>query len=361
MISTVHIADLHLDSPFSGCSSAERTQRRNELRNALGTVCVYCLEKKVQLLLISGDLFDGDFVRRETVKFAADCFASIPETRVFIAPGNHDPYNSVSPYRYCSFPDNVHIFDEESPKCVEIPELSVNVYGYAFTSAKMSSDPVAGLCPRDTSRINILVGHGDLDFPSSPYYNVKISDLSASGFNYAALGHVHKPSGLMKFGRTSCAYSGCLIGRDFGECGKHGMAVLEISGEETKLKYIPVSDATYEEITVDVTDMTLSDIIEKVRRERSVMPEKSRIRVCLEGENPQIDVIYSGLLTAFDSELEEIKNNAGNGINLEDISAEFSLRGEFARKLRPYLESDDPMTVRKATLALKYGLDALKK
>ena len=361
MLKIVHIADLHLDSPFALSSMTERGEKRQELKDALSDVCDYCLENEIDVLLVAGDLFDGDFVRRETVEFASGCFAKIPKTRVFIAPGNHDAYGSASPYKYCSFPDNVHIFSEETLESVVIPELSCAVYGYGFNSERMTENPLSGIHPFDTERINILVAHGDLDNGASPYYNIKSADLASSDIDYVALGHIHKPSGFMHFGNTVCAYSGCLVGRDFGECGTRGMIAGEIIKGNIALKYIPVTEGGYEEITVDVTEKNIQAIADVVKAKSSGFSEKKHIRIILSGEREEeMDTrMLKDLLPSFRT--LEIKDLTRQSLALDELLKEYSLKGAFARMIKPYLESDSTDISEKASIALKYGLDELKK
>lgn len=363
MIKIVHISDLHLDTPFAGCDLKERSERRSELRDGLSAVCAYCKENAVQLLLIAGDLFESDYTSRETARFVAQCLGTIPETRVFIAPGNHDPYNAASPYRYCQFPDNVHIFSSETLESVEIPELSAAVYGYAFTGESMTENPVNGIHPFDTGRINILVAHGDYDVPRSPYYNISSSDISASGLDYVALGHIHKPSGIMKAGDTVRAYSGCLIGRDFGECGEHGMIVGEISKEHGAiLEYVPVTRASFEELRTDADEGSIDEITARVKHLRSELAPECRVRVILCGtDKAKLDIIRQNLLSDTEQSFCEILEEVSEAAIFEEIADEFSMRGEFARGLRPYLESDDAEMRDIASRALKLGLEALKK
>ncbi|MBR5307544.1 MAG: exonuclease SbcCD subunit D [Clostridia bacterium] len=363
MIKLVHISDLHLDTPFAGCDLAERSARRSELRDGLSAVCRYCKENSVQLLLIAGDLFESDYTSRETARFVAECLGTIPETRVFISPGNHDPYNGASPYRYCQFPDNVHIFSGESLESVEIPELHTAVYGYAFTGESMTENPVHGIHPFDTDRINILVAHGDYDVPRSPYYSISHSDICESGLDYVALGHIHKPSGIMNAGGTVWAYSGCLIGRDFGECGERGMIAGTISKESgANLSYIPVTKASFEELRIDTNDKSIDEAIEEARRLRSELASECRVRITLCGtDRARLDIIRQNLLSdatmGFCEVLEEISESAV----FEEIADEFSMRGEFARRLRPYIESEDESVRETAEMALRLGLEALKK
>lgn len=359
MIKIVHIADLHLDTPFSGESMEQKKQKRDELRNAFAAVCGYCIQNSIDILLIAGDLFDGDFVRRETVAYVADCLSRVP-SRVFIAPGNHDAYNSASPYRYCSFPDNVHIFTEEKLEAVRIPELSTVVYGYGFNSSRMSEDPVAGIHPSDASAINILVGHGDFDAPTSAYYNIKLSDISASGLDYAALGHIHKPSGISQIGKTFCAYSGCLMGRNFGEQGTHGMITGELTKGTAALKYVSVSDKTYEEIQLDITGKDIGDIIRELQQKGSTFPAEARIRAVLVGEKAYENEAYSSIASHLAPNMT-VKDISTERIVYRELLGEYSLRGAFARMLRPYMDSEDERTRTIAALSLRYGLDALKK
>ena len=66
VIKIMPIADLHLDAPFAHCTPSERALRRDEQREALCRVCEICKSEKVDIMLISGDLFDGDFLRSDT-------------------------------------------------------------------------------------------------------------------------------------------------------------------------------------------------------------------------------------------------------------------------------------------------------
>ncbi len=362
MIRFVHIADLHLDSPFTGCSLEERRERRNELKNALAAVTSYCNEHSIELLLISGDLFDGDFAGKQTAAFTAECFSRIPNTHVFIAPGNHDHYGHSSPYKYCTFPPNVHIFTEEKLQSVEIPSLGCAVYGYGFNSAKMSERPLSGIHPFDTDRINILVAHGDLDVPSV-YYTIKGEDLERSGLDYAALGHIHKPSGLMYFGKTACAYSGCLVGRDFGECGKRGMIVGEITKAGTEIKYVPVTHRSYEEITVDVTGKELSEIMTEIKEKCRNFTEMTSVRIILVGERNEFGSVPKKCVEDALSHVDSIRlsDQSTEMLRYDELLTEYSLRGAFARSLRPYMESDNERIREKGKRALRYGLEALRK
>ncbi len=362
MIKFVHISDLHLDSPFSGADLDERRERRAELRKALVAVTLFCAENLTDILLIAGDLFDGEFAGRETSAFVADCFSKIPHTRVFISPGNHDYFGPHSPYKCCDFTSNVHIFTEEKLSCVEIPELDCAVYGYGFNSEKMSERPTWGIHPHNTDRINILVGHGDLDSPSA-YYNIRSEDLAVSGLDYAALGHIHKPSGLMQFGSTACAYSGCLVGRDYGECGVRGLVTGTISKAGTEIEYLRVSGRIYEKITVDVTGKSFSQLLSEIKEKCALLGRQASVHIVLTGERDDFFALPKPMVEKELPHIQRIRitDKTTEVTGYDRLLVESSLRGHYARMLRPYIESDSERLREKAKLALRYGLEALKK
>lgn len=362
MIKILHTADLHLDAPFSGCTPSERTARRNEQRQVLRNICSICKKEKINLLLIAGDLFDSDFVRADTPAFIAECFESIPDTYVFISPGNHDPYYERSPYRAAKFPGNVHIFMEETLSHFDIPSLNTTVYGFGFEKRGITGNPIDGLRVRDDTKINILLCHGDLDDAASEYFNIKADDLEGSFLNYAALGHIHKAGEFMRFGKTACAYCGTPLGRGFDECGEKSVIVGEIGIGNAALLHMPIEGRRYEIAKVN---------LDGCRSEQAALSKISDI--CGDyGENAALRIVLSGnVQTEIRISAErvrsvlakpryiEIKDETLYLPDMEELMRENSLRGEFCRKIKPMLESEDASLRKTAALALKYGLSAL--
>ena len=180
--------------------AGEAERRRTELRGAFTSAVLFAKSRHADIFIISGDLFDGELVTRDTCELLRSQFESFPECRFFISPGNHDPYNDASVYRHMDFPSNVHVFGPEKER-VRLDGLGVDVYGFGFTQKTCISSPVAGYPALDGERINILVCHGDTSSPLSPNGPVTKAEIAASGFDYIALGHIHAPSGVLKEGR----------------------------------------------------------------------------------------------------------------------------------------------------------------
>ena len=106
----LHSADWHLDSPFAGFTQSQREYLKSELRKVPGKVAEVCIRENCDLVLLSGDIFDGPY-SRESARLAAEAMArcGVP---VLIAPGNHDYLASGSPWLEAKWPDNVYIFGQ---------------------------------------------------------------------------------------------------------------------------------------------------------------------------------------------------------------------------------------------------------
>ena len=247
----VHAADFHLDSAFGGLPTEKARERRRESRELTGRLARLVLEEKAEVLLLSGDLFDGERVFPETLEQLGDVLASLP-CPVFIAPGNHDPYTAISPYALRRWPENVHIFRSEELEAVVLPDLNCVVHGAAFTSRGRTDQVLAGFAaPRD-GRTHLLCLHGDVGAPGSAYGPVLREQLAASGLHYAALGHIHQYSGVQRDGNTCWAYPGCPEGRGFDELGDKGVLSGTADREGVSLRFIPLCRRRYRILEADV-------------------------------------------------------------------------------------------------------------
>ena len=136
MVKVFHCADIHLDSPFSLYSPREAEKRRTELRAAFTSALMYAREKKADIFIISGDLFDSEYVTRDTRELLVREFAKCGDMKIFISPGNHDPFVEGGLYS-AAFPENVKIFTSEKLSSFYFSKNNVCIHGYAFTSARV--------------------------------------------------------------------------------------------------------------------------------------------------------------------------------------------------------------------------------
>ena len=365
MLKLLHIADLHLDSRFIGLSLSESAKRRADMRVVFKNALDLARNEGCHAVLISGDLFDGEYYTSDTLDFLCECFKSMPKCRFIIAPGNHD---STSPYRLDLFPENVYIFKSEDVTPFAFDELELTVYGYAFTSSVYGKNPLDGFSVTSGSTFNVLCAHTELDNPISSYAPIPTRALSFSGFDYAALGHIHTKDDISNIGETVYAYSGCIAGRDHSEYGEKGgiIVTLDISGgkKTVNTKRVRLCPWIYKTVNISLKESTTEEnalelITDKIRPYFPTSDTEHIIRLRLTGEvGYELDPSeIRQKLAPFG--VADVQNETVFSYSSLSLDEDFSLRGEFYRVLKPLLTSDDPEDRKNAVRALKYGLSAL--
>ena len=364
MLKLLHCADIHLDSPFTAANAERAEVRRNELRAAFTSMLLYARTSDCKMILMAGDIVDEAFATRDTAAMLMREFANIPSVRIVIAPGNHDPYCKGSIWAATQFPPNVYIFDSENLSYFTFDDIGVDVYGYAFTSRDLEKCPFSGCRPLDMGKINLLCAHGDLTSPISKKCPITESDLISSGFTYAALGHIHNTTGIKKAvsptGNVYYGYSGCLEGRDFGECGYKGAIVVEIDEDtrEVNTKGVRFSKRRYEILNLDATGMQdAAEAVEAYKRESAARTfgSDTMVRLVLEGA-----VVPGFSASASDfGELTEFVDNTSPTYDDAYLRSDPGIRGAFYRELLPMLTSDNPEERKTAREALRIGMKEL--
>ncbi|MCL1792261.1 MAG: metallophosphoesterase [Oscillospiraceae bacterium] len=361
MAKIIHCADVHFDSPFALSDPRNADLRRMEFRSAFASLIMYAKNYGAKIFLIAGDLFDDEYISKDTATVILREIASYPDCRFFISPGDSDPYHIKSPYKLMKWPENVHIFKSNDLTKIEIPELGVDIYGYAFTSKNLLVNPFANKKPQNQNRVNILLGHGDIISPESQYCPVTKADVGRSKFDYIALGHLHDGTGVLKIGDTYFSYPGCLEGRGFFEPGHRGAMYGEIDKGVCELKGQKFSRRKYETIQVDISQhVTENQIIDAVRLAAANFRDDTALKVELTGIlrpgfvfNPRsIEEKFTGF------NFIQVKNKATPYIDANTLRYDKTVKGIFYRKLEGKLNSQNPKERDEARLALQYGFNA---
>ena len=354
----VHIADLHLDTPFTSLSEKGNLGkiRRLEQRNALKKVIEYCKENEVDYLFIAGDLYEQNYVKKTSIDYINNLFKEIENTKIFIAPGNHDPYLKNSIYATYTFSKNVHIFKEEFLEKYE--DNNINLYGAAFTEFYKEKISLENVELKEDEKPNILLLHLDLngtkDAEGFSYCLVAEGTLRALNFDYIALGHIHK-SNFEKNGNI--LYPGSLISLGFDELGEHGMIVGEIKDGSLTTDFIPIDERIFEEKNLDISDLsTKEDIIEAINNMQ--LEEKTMYKIVLIGKR-SFEVDSRELLQlAMKENVLKIKDKTILSLDLEKLSEEISLRGIFIKEALKKLETGE-VKKKKKKKAIELGLEVM--
>lgn len=241
----LHSADWHLDSPFTGFSEEQRTLLKEEQRKLPGKIADLCRRENCDLVLLAGDIFDGE-ATRETVDILKEALAAcgVP---VLISPGNHDFCGPGSPWLEETWPQNVFIFTGKM-ESVTIMGLDVRVYGAGFQSMDCAA-LLEDFQAEGDEKYCLAVLHGDPTQKNSPYNPITTAQVRNSGLHYLALGHIHK-AGAFRSGDTLCAWPGCPMGRGWDETGEKGVCIVTL-GEEAQIRAVSLDTLRFFDLEVD--------------------------------------------------------------------------------------------------------------
>lgn len=333
----VHVADMHFDMPFTVLSkNGLAEERRLDQRNAFNKMINYIKENNIEYLFIAGDLYENEYVRKSTIEYINNCFKQIPDTKVYIAPGNHDPYIVNSYYNRYEWSENAHIFT----KLDKVSNNNINVYGYGFT--EFYSKKVELPSQLDNSKINILIMHADLNGSTKQlgdYNSILETELRNTSFDYIALGHIHKSN----FGKEGkIIYPGSMIAGGFDELGKHGIVVGNINEQtrEVSLEFVELDNKEFVEIDLEVSNIySKEELIEKVNEFK--LDDNKYYKILLKGiKNIEIDA--NELLKYIDNKnIIKLKDKTKVEYDLEKISKEQSLKGIFVKELLEQMNTDN--------------------
>lgn len=332
----VHIADIHFDSPFTFLKSNGQLNdyRKIEHRNAFKKVIEYIKENKIPLLFISGDLYEHEYVTKNTIEFINNLFKTITETKIFISPGNHDPFIKNSYYSEFNWNNNVFIFTDN----INYYELEqIDIYGYGFNDFYSGKINLEQIKIKNKNKKNILVIHGELNASekSEKQYNpLNESELTKLGFDYIALGHIHK-----KMIKPNIAYPGSLISFGFDEIGEHGMIIGEIN-ENVNLNFVKIDNKEFVEKEIDISDIySEEDLIDKITNEN--YKENEFYKINLTG-NKNFEINCEKVIKLINlKNILKIKNKTKMRYDLDEIAKDNNLKGICIKEMLNMLKENE--------------------
>lgn len=268
-ITFIHAADIHLDSPLRGLERYEHApvdRIRGATRRAFERLIHLAVDRRVDFVLISGDLYDGDWRDYNTGLYLVGQLnrlrdANIP---VFVIAGNHDAANKMT--RALRLPDNVQVFSPDRAETIRLDQLDVAIHGQSFARAAVTEN-LAAAYPRPVSGcVNIGLLHTGLTGLEGHerYAPCTVEDLRERGYDYWALGHIHKRG-------NPCldplvAFPGNTQGRHIRETGEKGCLISTLEpGGEVVPSFHRLDLVRWERARVDASDQeTESDLLDQV-------------------------------------------------------------------------------------------------
>ena len=271
MTKILHTADIHLDSPLRSLAMRDEALRekvQTATRAAFSRIVAAAIEEGAAALLISGDLFDSAERSAHTGAFLVNQLDLLRDAgiRVFYLKGNHDAENPVT--GGISWPDNVHVFGAAGDK-VELEE-GIWIHGVSFGGRHAEESLLPKFKAPEEGAVNIAMLHTSLSgaVGHDPYAPCSVADLSDMGFDYWALGHIHKAKIHSK--DPWIVMPGTPQGRDIGESGPKSATLITIgdSGRIEEVREIPTSVVEFLDVEIDATGLEDDDALRDLLRAR---------------------------------------------------------------------------------------------
>ncbi len=317
----IHCADLHIDSPLTGLHKIDPRYAewiRTATREAFKRLVTMAIDDRVNFVVIAGDLYDGDWKSADTGIFVSRQLKKLADEgiRVFAITGNHDALSVVT--RSVSWPETAYQF-AETAESVEIPDLGVVIHGRSFGDRHESSDFITGYPPPQAGMFNLGLLHTSLGGAAGhpTYAPCSPAQLTAIGYDYWALGHVHVPKIVQS--SPHIVYPGNIQGRDIGETGPRGCYVVTVDGARKPTPhFVDLDDVRWERIEVgmgpinaDTTDDVVAAVIDAIEARVPADERLLACRVVLTGETP----LHRRLVTRRGSLRESVAEVAGSQLD----------------------------------------------
>jgi hypothetical protein len=301
MFSFLHAADIHLDSPMlrlKGYEGAPVDRIRQATRRALDNLVQLAISEKVDFVLISGDLYDGDWKDYNTGLFFLSRMARLAEAgiAVCIIAGNHDAANRMT--KSLRLPEGVHVFGWRKPGTLQIEKAGVAIHGQSFPSGAVSRDMSADYPAALKGYFNIGMLHtcatGSREH--DPYAPCSVEGLRTKGYDYWALGHIHKRQVLCE--DPPILFPGNLQGRSIRETGEKGCMLVRVENGRPVHEFHPLNVFRWERCEVDVSgEKTESGVLERTMDKIAAVVSESdlpmAVRVLLVGTCPVHGLLHS--------------------------------------------------------------------
>lgn len=349
----LHCGDFHLDSPLTtNLSGEKKKQRKNELLLSFVRIMEYADEHKIDAVLISGDLFDSEFVSVHTERIVKETVARYQKITVFYLPGNHDPKGFTKTEE--QNPRNLIVFSEKW----DYYRLGNVVIAGAVLTAKTRGELLSSfqVYPED---INIVMLHGQIAaYEDGKEDTIPLSELKNHSIDYLALGHVHRFQQFLLANGIGC-YCGCPEGRGFDECGEKGFVIVHLDGKQIHPQFFPFAKRTVQERKVDITGAeSTSEAAERIKASLSDCSAEDLVLISLCGtvslsseyHLPFLRKLFSEKYYAFSINDRAVKLS----VSEKDYRYDLTLRGEYVR-----LVMKGSYTEEEKKILLELGLRAL--
>lgn len=188
------------------------------------------------------------------------------------------------------------------------------------------------------------------------YNPINKNKLKQLGFDYVALGHIHKLDYQTEENQR-IVYPGSTISMGFDELGKHGFIVGELTKEKLEIAFIPVDNKEFVELEMGVTGVNdLEELIERLNE--LPLDENKFYKIILIGKRKfEIDILELMKFVTREN-IIKMKDKTQPDYDVEKMINETTLKGIFIKQL---LEEKENYTEEEMNKILEIGLSIMDK
>ena len=324
MVKFIHAADVHLDSPLRGLAryeSAPADSIRDACRRAFENLVNLAIVEKVSFVLLAGDLYDGDWKDYSTGIFLSRQIGRLGQHGIPVVSvaGNHDAANRMT--KALDTPANLKTLSSRKVETIRLNEFGVAIHGQSFATRHVDKNLAMEFPAAEREFFNIGLLHTSIDGREghAAYAPCALDDLRSKGYQYWALGHVHRQEFVSE--NPWVVFPGCIQGRHIRETGAKGCVLVTVEdGAVAAVERCPLDVLRWVDCSVDITDITeLRAVFELARQSienHSAAAEGRPIamRIRFTGATP-----ISGKLSAFPERFEQQIKAIGAEVAGDDL------------------------------------------
>lgn len=349
----MHIADVHLGViPDKGKPWSDI--RAREVQESFSRVLRVAKKEKVDLLLIAGDLFHYP-PTTSMLKEVDAMLSDIPNMTTIIIAGNHDYMTVASPYARYEFESDTVVLPcyhaKQDAEQMIFDDLKVCVTGISYDCQQITEAIYDDLEPNKefSNYLQILLAHGG----DAKHCPIDYDRLRQAGFDYIALGHIHKPEILVQ---DQMVYVGSLEPIDVTDTGKRGYLLGEVTDEHTvRTKWIPFSCRRYEDLFITMEETwTNHQLVKMIKEQIETIGEEHIYRIFLRGpKSLDMEFDISSIMNQY--YVSEVVDESYEAFDYDMLRRENAdnLLGQYIDRMK----TDDMSDVE--LKALEYGVKAL--
>jgi exonuclease SbcD len=356
----VHAADLHLDSPFRGLANTS-TKLRDELQaatlGAFARIVDHTIESNADFLLLAGDLYDSkDRSLRALVAFRRQMERLAErDISVYIVHGNHDPLNGWG--SEFQLPPNVTTFSGKpaTEPVIRRGKEIARVTGISYARERVTENLAAGMKPDSDSPYSVGLLHANVAGQTghADYAPVTLDELTTSGFDYWALGHVHTRS-VLADGPATVVYPGNPQGRNPREPGPRGCLQVDVNPHgSVHLSFVETNLARWTHLELPIQTHTRMDslvdaLLEDGRAVAASFRGPTVARCTLRGSGPlHADLQRDGMADELAEQLrtvlpvESVRIATGPVLDFESLTRTETLVADFLKLANRAIEDPE--------------------